>query len=356
MSPGEDATARSARSDRGRGTPPPGRRVARPRWSRVLLGVGLALVLLAGLAVVGVRLLAHRYDRTVSREQLLAPDSRQARTELDAGLNYLVVGSDRRAGAQQADQRSDTILIVHLPPGLRQAYLISVPRDLLVAIPPDSAGYGGGQDKINAAYEHGGGGEGGTRLLSATLTRLTGIRFDGAALVDFAGFRQVIDLLGGVRMCVDTEVRSIHTGTHFPVGCQQMDGAKALDYARQRYDLPNGDYDRQRHQQQMLRAMLDRAAQSHLRSDPVQLDRVLRAVGGSLTVDTNGVPLDELVFALRSLPADALHGVQLPSYPQTIDGISYVVLDQGGGGLFDAVRTDRLPDWSRANPRWVNRL
>ncbi|MEV4845835.1 LCP family protein [Micromonospora matsumotoense] len=313
-------------------------------------------MLLAGLAVVGVRLLAHRYDRTVSREQLLSPDARQARTELDTGLNYLIVGSDRRAGAQGPDQRSDTILIVHVPPGLRQAYLISVPRDLLVAIPPDGAGYGGGQDKINAAYEHGGGGEGGTRLLSATLTRLTGIRFDGAALVDFAGFRQVIDLLGGIRMCVDTEVRSIHTGAHFPVGCQQMDGAKALDYARQRYDLPNGDYDRQRHQQQMLRAMLDRAAQAHLRSDPVQLDRVLRAVGGSLTVDTNGVPLDDLVFALRSLPADALHGVQLPSYPQTIDGISYVVLDQGGGGLFDAVRTDRLPDWSRANPRWVNRL
>ncbi|MEU1752051.1 LCP family protein [Micromonospora matsumotoense] len=313
-------------------------------------------MLLAGLAVVGVRLLAHRYDRTVSREQLLAPDARQARTELDTGLNYLVVGSDRRPGAQGSDQRSDTILIVHVPPGLRQAYLISVPRDLLVAIPPDGAGYGGGQDKINAAYEHGGGGEGGTRLLSATLNRLTGIRFDGAALVDFAGFRQVIDLLGGIRMCVDTEVRSIHTGAHFPVGCQQMDGAKALDYARQRYDLPNGDYDRQRHQQQMLRAMLDRAAQAHLRSDPVQLDRVLRAVGGSLTVDTNGVPLDDLVFALRSLPADALHGVQLPSYPQTIDGISYVVLDQGGGGLFDAVRTDRLPDWSRANPRWVNRL
>ncbi|MFJ6199482.1 LCP family protein [Micromonospora sp. NPDC092111] len=312
-------------------------------------------MLLAALTVVGMRTLAHRYDRAVSKEQLLAPDARQARTDLDSGLNYLIVGSDRRAGAQGPD-RSDTILIVHVPRGMRQAYLISVPRDLLVAIPPDGAGYGGGQDKINSAYEHGGGGEGGTRLLSATLTRLTGIRFDGAALVDFAGFRQVIDLLGGIRMCVDTEVRSIHTGTLFPPGCQQMDGARALDYVRQRYDLPGGDYDRQRHQQQMLRAMMDRAAQTNLRGDPVRLDRVLRAVGGSLTVDTNGVPLDDLVFALRALPPDALHGVQLPSYPQTIDGLSYVVLDNGGGGLFDAVRGDRLPDWSRANPRWVNRL
>ncbi|MGC5018917.1 LCP family protein [Micromonospora sp. DT47] len=313
-------------------------------------------MLLATAAVVGLKALTARYDRTVSREQLLAPDARQSRTDLSRGLNYLLVGSDRRAGTDGPDQRSDTILMVHVPAGMRRAYLISVPRDLLVAIPPGANGYGGGQDKINAAYEHGGGGEGGARLLSATLTRLTGVRFDGAALIDFAGFRRVIDLLGGVRMCVDTQVRSIHTRTLFTPGCQQMDGARALDYARQRYDLPGGDYDRQRHQQQLLRAMLDRAGETNLRGDPVKLDRVLRAVGGSLTVDTNGVPLEDLIFALRSLPADGLSGVQVPSYPQTIDQISYVVLDSGGGGLFDAVRGGRVGDWVAANPRWVNRL
>lgn len=244
---------------------------------------------------------------------------------------------------------------MHVPAGMRQAYLVSIPRDLLVAIPA-APGYGGGQDKINAAYEHGGGGAGGARLLSATLTRLTGIRFDGAALIDFSGFKQVIDLLGGIRMCVDTPVRSIHTGTRFEPGCQQMSGARTLDYVRQRYDLPGGDYDRQRHQQQMLRAVLDRAGETHLRSDPIKLDRVLRAVGGALTLDSNGVPLEDLLLALRALPADALRGVQVPSYPQTIDQVSYVVLDSGGSGLFDALRTTRMPDWAAANPRWVNRL
>ncbi|WP_207921306.1 LCP family protein [Micromonospora sp. KC721] len=312
-------------------------------------------MLLATLAVVGMRTLSNRYERTVSREELLAPDARQPRTDLDEGLNYLLVGTDRRTDSSHPDQRSDTILIVHLPPGMRQAYLISVPRDLLVTIPSGN-GYPGGQDKINAAYEHGGGGRGGTRLLSTTLTRLTGIRFDGAALVDFTGFKQVIDLLGGIRMCVDTQVSSIHTGTVFQPGCQQMNGAQALDYVRQRYDLPGGDYDRQRHQQQLLRALLDKAGQTDLRGDPVKLDRVLRAVGGSLTVDTNGVPLQELVVALRSLPADAMRGVQLPSYPQTIGAVSYVVLDDAGRGLFGAVRADRVPDWATAHPRWVTRL
>ena len=303
----------------------------------------------------GLHWLTNRYGRAVATEQLLDSSARQKRTDLSRALNYLLIGSDHRPGAREEDQRSDSILIVHVPAGMRQAYLISIPRDLLVAIPP-AAGFGGGQDKINAAYEHGGGGEAGSRLLSATLTRLTGLRFDGAALVDFSGFKQVIDLLGGIRMCVDTQVRSVHTKTLFTPGCQQMNGARTLDYVRQRYDLPGGDYDRQRHQQQMLRAVLDKAGETHLRNDPVKLDQVLRAVGGSLTVDTNGVPVEDLVFALRSLPADALRGVQVPSYPQTIDSVSYVLLDNGGGGLFDALRGTRMPQWAGANPRWVNRL
>jgi LCP family protein required for cell wall assembly len=305
--------------------------------------------------VVGLKTLTHRYDRTVTKEQLLDAGARREHTELGGALNYLLVGSDQQPGGGGPDQRSDTILLVHVPAGMREAYLISIPRDLLVAIPP-TAGYGGGNDKINAAYEHGGGGESGTRLLSATLTQLTGIRFDGAALIDFSGFRKVIDLLGGIRMCVDTEVRSIHTKTLFTPGCQQMDGARALDYVRQRYDLPNGDYDRQRHQQQMLRAVLERSGEANLRTDPVKLDQVLRAVGASLTVDTNGVPMEDLLFALRALPADALHGIQVPSYPQTIDEVSYVVLDNGGGGLFDAVRGTRMDGWARDNPQWVSRL
>ncbi|XXG10391.1 LCP family protein [Micromonospora sp. SH-82] len=299
-------------------------------------------------------MLTDRYDRTVSREQLLDPGARKDDTELDGPLTYLLVGSDRRLGTTDESQRSDSILVVHVPAGLRRAYLISVPRDLLVDIPPGANGSPGGPDKINAAYERGGGGQGGVRLLSATLSRLTGLRFDGAGVVDFAGFRAVIDLLGGVRMCVDTEVRSIHTGAVFSPGCHRMDGGQALDYVRQRYDLPGGDYDRQHHQQQLLRAMMEQAGQTDLRRNPVKLDRVLRAVGGSLTVDTNGVPIEELLLALRDLPADALLGVQVPSAPQTIDEVSYVVLDDAvGGGLFAALRDDRVAEWATGNSRWV---
>ncbi|MEV0325049.1 LCP family protein [Micromonospora echinospora] len=312
--------------------------------------------MIAVAAVVGVRALTERYDGSVTRGHLLDDDARRNRTDPDGPLNYLLIGSDRFRGADDTDQRSDTILIVHLPAGLRQAYLISVPRDLLVTIPPAANGYGGGQDKVNAAYDLGGGGDSGARLLSATLHRLTGLEFDGAAVVDFTGLRRVVDLLGGVRMCVDTEVRSVHTGTVFAPGCRQMDGAAALDYVRQRYDLPGGDYDRQRHQQQLLRAMLDRAGQTDLLGDPLKLDSLIRAVGDSLTVDTNGVPLEDLVLALRALPADGLVGVRVPSSPQLIGQVSYVVLDGGGTELFGAVRGERMTRWAAANPQWVNAL
>jgi LCP family protein required for cell wall assembly len=316
----------------------------------------LAIAVLAVATVVGLQTLTDRYERSVVREELLDPAARRARTVVSGPLNYLLVGSDQRSGAADASHRADTILMVHVPAGLDRGYLISIPRDLLVQIPAAPNGYPGGSDKVNAAYQHGGAGEGGARLLSATLTRLTGVRFDGAALIDFSGFRTVIDLLGGVRMCVRTPVRSIHTDTLFPAGCQRMDGARALDFARQRYGLPGGDYDRQRHQQQLLRAMLDQAGRTDLRTNPVRLDQVIRAVGASLTVDTNGVPLEDLILALHGLRADGLLGVRLPSYPETIDEVSYVVLENGGNGLFESLRTTRLPQWAQANPRWVEKL
>ncbi|MFC6019005.1 LCP family protein [Plantactinospora solaniradicis] len=315
-------------------------------------------MVISGAGGAGLHMLADRYDNSVVKEMLLDPAARQERGAVTGPLNYLLVGSDQRPTAgPEADQRSDTIMIAHLPAGLDRAYLISIPRDLLVEIPPAPAsGYPGGPDKINSAFQYGGGGQGGTRLLSATLTRLTGIRFDGAALVNFAGFQRAIDLLGGVRMCVDTPVRSIHTKSVFNPGCHQMNGAQALDYARQRYDLPNGDFDRQRHQQQLLRAMMDKATTADMLRNPLRLDQVIRAIGSSFTVDTNGTRLEEMIFAMRRIRSDALLGIQLPSHSEMIDEVSYVLLDEPANTLFDSMHNTDLDNWARANPKWVNRL
>ncbi|MDQ7911056.1 LCP family protein [Phytohabitans sp. ZYX-F-186] len=303
------------------------------------------MVLVSAAGVLGLRALVARYERSVAQERLLDEAARQRRTAVSGPLNYLIIGSDLRANDPEGGQRADTIVIAHVPAGLGQAYLVSIPRDLRVEIP----GYG--TDKINAAFAYGR-----APLLSAAVTGLTGVNFDGAAIIDFSGFQHVVDLLGGVTMCVDTPTRSIHTGRVFTAGCHQMSGAIALDYARQRYDLPAGDFDRQRHHQQLLKAILAKASGSGLATNPLKLDQLIRAVGSSLTVDTNGVPLQDLIFAMRGLRAGDLVGLQVPAHAETIGGTSYALLDDPAPDLFAAVSNAEVAAWATANPKWINKL
>ncbi len=327
------------------------------RWPRILLVVGLALVLLTGTAFGAGKFLQHRYESTVARQVLLAPTARTSdpaarSTAWRTGgpLNFLLLGSDLRVGEPDEGQRSDTIIIMQVNAERTGAYQVSIPRDLLVDIPEY------GRDKINAAFQYGGGGPGGIQLLSATLAELIGIKFDGAAVLDFGGFAKVVDLLGGVRMCVDTPVTSIHTGRVFSVGCQMFNGDEALDYSRQRYGLENGDYDRQRHDQQLIKAVFTTALNGGITRNPIKVDQFIRALGSSLTMDTGGASLTDVMLALRGLRPDALVGVAVPSYPEMIGDISYVLMDQDAPTLFDAIQQAKLPSWAARYPQWVHSL
>jgi LCP family protein required for cell wall assembly len=218
-------------------------------------------------------------------------------------------------------------------------------------------GFPGSTEKINAAFNYGGGGEGGFRLLSRTLTMLTGVRFNGAAIIDFTGFQQVINVLGGVDLCVDEQVTSIHTGAVYQPGCHHMRPWQALDYSRQRYGLPGGDFDRQRHQQQLLKAMLRQARDRGVSTNPAKLDKMIRAVGQSLTMDTNGIPLAVLAYTLHGIKADDLTGVRLPSYSGPDDsGTSYVFANDLAPSLYEAIRDDSMGDWLAGHPQWRNSL
>jgi LCP family protein required for cell wall assembly len=331
-------------------------------WAKLLVILGAVLFVVPLGLIVTEKVLTARYSSAVHRSDLLAPNSRSGAdgtqlTSLHGPLNYLLIGSDARAKNPGMGARSDTIIIVHVPATLDRAYMISIPRDLRVDIPPDpDRNFGGGFGKINASFQYGGDGNGGVRLLSATLTKLTGIHFDGAAVVDFGGFDKVVKELGGVHMCIDEQVRSIHTGHLFTVGCQNLTPQQTLDYLRQRETLKNGDFDRQRHQQQFLKAIFQKTFANGLAQNPIKLDQVIRAVGSSLTVDTNGVPLDQLVFTLRNINPSSLVGVRVPSSTQTIAGVSYVVTQDRAQSLFDSVYNDTLARWATNNPTWVNAL
>jgi LCP family protein required for cell wall assembly len=359
-----------------------------PLWARLMIIFGSVLVLLSGGTIAGTQYLTHRYENAVVHQTLLAPDARstaapaERHSTITGPLNFLLIGSDLRANNPEDGQRSDTMIIVHIPATLDRAYLLSIPRDLRVQIPPFAdTGFGGSREKINGAFQYGGGGAGGVQLLSQTLTNLLGIRFDGAAIINFDGFETAVQLLGGVDLCVDQRTESHHIGydkngnflspwdgpdgehrNHnstpvvYEVGCRHFPAYLALDYVRERKGLADGDYGRQRHQQQFLQAILYQAQQKHLTSSPLELDKFIRAVGSALTVDTNGLALDELAFGLRNIKPTSLTGLTVPSAPEMIGGISYVLAKPEADGLYQALKNDTLDTWAAENPTWVNQI
>jgi LCP family protein required for cell wall assembly len=315
------------------------------------------LAALIGLVALGGALFAHRLESAYSRGTLLDPNARAGAHDVSGPMNFLLIGSDYRTTDPSAGQRSDTIIVVHLTRSLDHAYLVSIPRDLLVTIPPDpSEGFAGAQDKINSAFDVGNGGPAGIQLLSKTLNNLSGLRFDSAFAIRFDGLKHAVDLLGGVNMCVDVSTTSIHTGRTYPVGCRLMDSADALDYLRQREQYPDGDYTRQRHQQQFLKAMLERAGQEGVLTNPVKLDQFDRAVAEAMTVDTGGYSLGDLAFGLRGIHPNQMTGVKVPSYGNTIDQTAYVIATPDANGLYSALRSDDMGNWVRQHAEWVNGL
>jgi LCP family protein required for cell wall assembly len=343
-------------------TPEPGPPVwHRHRWVRNLLRVAAVVALVAGVVAAGGTLLVRRFDHAVSRAELLDPAARvgppppgAAHQPISGPLNVLLLGSDYRLEDPTMGQRSDTIIIAHVSAAMNHVFLISIPRDLRVWIPAqgDFPGY---RDKVNAAFQYGHGGTGGAQLVSTALSELTGIRFDGAASVDFAGMVHVVDLLGGVRLCVDTPVVSIHTNRAFEIGCPVMSSDVVLDYLRQR-NFPDGDFSRQRHQQQFVKAVLDQVATAKVLANPVRLDNLLQSIAASMTVDLGPMALTDLVFALSGLGTDSLTGLRIPYDLQMIGDVSYVVATDEAESLWSALRTDTLAEWAAAHPEWVNTI
>jgi LCP family protein required for cell wall assembly len=214
----------------------------------------------------------------------------------DGSLNLLVVGSDTRQGLRDGGfgdaggQRSDVIIVAHLVPAARHAAVLSIPRDLYVPV----AGTGGSA-KINSAFNHGPG------QLVQTIQQSFGIPIHHYLLVNFDGFREVVDALGGVSMYFPRPVRDSNhghneSGLDVPrTGCQRLGGSQALALARSRYlqyqdrggqwrSDPGTDLGRIRRQQTMLRALAAKALGRHL-ANPLRANALVGSVVRSLTRD-----------------------------------------------------------------------
>ncbi|WP_091103527.1 LCP family protein [Micromonospora citrea] len=323
-----------------------------PRWARVCTVFGAVLMLLSGVVLVGAEALMARYEGAVGKADLFgdqAAGAKERKSDIKGPLNILLVGIDPRK--PETPPLADSIMVLHVPEAMDRAYLFSMPRDLIVEIPRfEKAGYDGGRDRINAAMSRGSLVQGqnpsaaqGFELLAQTVQRVTGIkRFDAGAIINFNGFQKIVDAMGGVDLYIEREVRSEHRepdGKHrkgnpygegyvgpqavYKKGTQHLNGWQALDYVRQRYPkngVPDGDYGRQRHQQQFVKAMAGQALSADVVTNPIKLDRVLRAAGQSLVFSGRGNSVIDFGLALKNLRPESIHMVKLPGGGVTENG------------------------------------
>jgi LCP family protein required for cell wall assembly len=228
-------------------------RPARRRWRLWFLPVVLIVLILSVEVFAGpVPISALGYG---SKPEVGAPDSPHSGwiermfggdVPLSEGpLNVLVLGVDTRPDAQEMGSRTDTIMLVQVVPKTGDVKLLSVPRDLYVEVES------GQKDRINAAYNYGGIDE-----TVGALENYAGVPIEHYAIVDFQGFNEIIDAMGGVK--VDVGENEFPEKWHMGEGVQRLGGRKALFYARYRHTA-GGDLDRMQRQRELVAALRSKA-------------------------------------------------------------------------------------------------
>ncbi len=309
--------------------------------------VFLGLLLIGGVAFGAGAWYLHSLDAGIAKQDPFAQitGGRPVKA-VDGALNILVLGTDSRdPDARNAEGRTDTIILLHVTASHDKAYLISIPRDLRVYIPKQGDA-GDATTKINAAYSWGG-----LSLVVQTVEKFTDVRIDHVVLIDFGGFQQVTDALGGVDLDIEQDITSIHQPfRHFTRGRQHLNGAEALDYCRQRYQFAEGDFARVRHQQQFLKALIDKAASGGTLTNPSKLDNFLKSVAKSMTVDKD-FSLTDTAWQFHGIRSSDLTFLVSPNLgSQEINGESFVISDKPRAlALYEAVGKDTVADWIAHN-------
>ncbi|MFI0791371.1 LCP family protein [Micromonospora rubida] len=348
--PAEESPVGSTRA--GVGAEPAARPVKRRRWRRIALVTVLVVALLgAGGTIAGV-LWLRSVEQGIDRVDAFTDVPEEARPEpvVRGALNIMILGSDSRDPESSGGSRTDTIILAHLPKDRSSAQLISIPRDTWVSVPRSKDGrHGGREAKINAAFAWGG-----VPLMVQTVEKFTGVRIDHVAMVDFAGFKEIVDALDGIEVDIERGFTSTHSlnpdsRRTFAQGRQTLDGAAALDYARERYAFPDGDFARIRHQQQVIKAILDKAASGGLLTNPARLNSFVRATADAVAVDRS-LSLVDLATETRHLRSGNLGFFTCPTRGTGRVGSESVVFADTARArsFFDAVRRDSVPDILKA--------
>lgn len=264
----------------------------------------------------------------------LAESDEEVVSELSAAdgdtLTFLVVGSDSRERlddlaffGRSAGERGDVIMLVHLDQATGEARMLSIPRDLWVDIP------GNGEGKINAAYSYGG-----PSLTVKTIRENLGIEVNHYVEVDFVGFIEMVDELGGIEMTFPYPARDAKSGLNVEAGNQTLDGEQALAFARSRkyeeyqndswVSVDASDLGRTHRQQEVVRAIL-----TELRTPAsiVEAGQIAGSLAEHMTVDAAlaSASVASLAWDFRGLVTGSIDGQTLPVFGDTVNGASVVM-------------------------------
>jgi LCP family protein required for cell wall assembly len=264
--------------------------------------------------------------------------------------NILLIGSDSRSGdgngrygRDSGTERSDTTILLHLAAGRRAATAVSLPRDLMVDVPACLGRDGTRSEPMFAMFNYAFQ-KGGSACTIRTVEKLTNIRVDHHMVVDFHGFKDMVDAVDGVAVCLAEPIDDKAAKLRLPAGRVTLNGEEALGYVRARKSLGNGsDTDRMDRQQRFLGALVNKVQSNDVLLNPVKLYPVLDAATSSLTTDPALASLRglyELVRGLRHIPTERVQFLTVPRESYVYDANRDQLVEPEARRLFERLRKD----------------
>ncbi len=312
-----------------------GKRRAPRRKHTVAKVITATLMTLAMATAVSVVLLYNHWNGNLNIDNVddQLGDDRPEKKEVEGDhepINVLVMGSDTRVGEgnnvdgmKLAGERSDTTIMFHLSANRDRAYAISIPRDTLVdrpdCIAEDGSRIPGAQDVMwNEAFS-----VGGPACTIRQFEQISGIRIDNYVVVDFNGFRDMVDAIDGVEVCIPEEIYDPEHQITLEAGTREVKGDEALSYVRVRYTVGDGtDPNRIKRQQAFMASMINKVISGGTIARPDRLARFLNAATSSLTTDFESVgQLADLGATAQGIGLDKIKFVTTPwVYSTTQEG------------------------------------
>ncbi|MFD3326541.1 LCP family protein [Streptomyces sp. NPDC058701] len=276
--------------------------------------------------------------------------------------NVLVLGSDSRAGANGdldhgdvSGARSDTTMLMHIPEGRAKATAVSIPRDTLVNRPECKGADGKTapaqkRAMFNSIYS-----TGGPACVVKTVEAMSGVRVDHFVEVDFAGFKGLVDALGGVTVTLDKPMTGAKGGLKLDAGTHRLNGTDSLKFVRTRYGYGDGsDLGRIGLQQQFMMAMLSEIKKQDALGNPARLYKLADAGTKSLTTDSDLASLTALsdfAQSMKGVDPDTMETIMLPVAYDKVDPNRVITAEPQATQLWEALRNDqKIPASAKNSP------